>query len=151
MRKTIGFLLRLHDKQQLTAFFSKNSPSDLVARGSSPLALAPFIAFAFSSPLEWGRGRGKLRACFLKYRIRSSSRSNWVAWALRTARGGRERVARTRFVDFFLHTGNSQAKKVPTRVPDIPLEGRLQDLDWSRREESEATSSNKTFSLKMSF
>lgn len=39
---------------------------------------------------------------------------------------------------FFLHPGNSQARKVPTLVPDIPLKGRLQDLDWNRAEESEA-------------
>jgi hypothetical protein len=35
----------------------------------------------------------------------------------------------------FPHSGNSQAKKVPSRVPDIPLEGRPQDPAWSSGEE----------------
>lgn len=54
--------------------------------------------------------------------------------------GGGEGAAGTRLVDFFLHPGNSQAEKVPTRVPDIPLAGQLQDLDWNREAESEGGS-----------
>lgn len=38
---------------------------------------------------------------------------------------------------FSLHPGNSQARKVLTQVTDIPLKGRLQDLDWNYAEESE--------------
>lgn len=50
-------------------------------------------------------------------------------------------TARTEFVDFFRTLEIPRAKKVPTRAPDIPRAGRLQDPDWSGAEEGEAARS----------
>lgn len=53
----MGFLLRLHDKEQLSLFRAR--ASDLVAREGQSLASASFIALAFFLPAKWAEGAGK--------------------------------------------------------------------------------------------